>query len=307
MVLYVCFRCNYNTTHKNSFKNHLNRKFICNPILEDISIESIKLFYGFIKNENTNNDELQNHSKILQITPNHSNPFTPNNSIFTPNNSIFTPNNSKIDQSENHENRCEYCKKTYSRKDNLTKHLKRCKKKQIIEENNLYEKEKFLEMKQELEELKKNKNTNLTNITNNKVININLNNYGSENVDYINKKELTRLLTGAFHAIPKLVENIHFNPEHPENHNIKITNKKEPYIKVRKDNKWQLQDKKETLENLVDDKYYILEDHFGDLDDNTLKAHTKAMIEKFIDRFNSDEELQKTIQRKVEMVILNNS
>ena len=103
MVLYVCFRCNYNTTHKNSFKNHLNRKFICNPILEDISIESIKLFYGFIKNENTNNDELQNHSKILQITPNHSNPFTPNNSIFTPNNSIFTPNNSKIDQSENHE------------------------------------------------------------------------------------------------------------------------------------------------------------------------------------------------------------
>ena len=35
-------------------------------------------------------------------------------------------------------------------------------------------------------------------------------------------------------------------------HNIKITNKKEPYVKVRKNDKWELQDKKEILENLVD-------------------------------------------------------
>ena len=153
-----------------------------------------------------------------------------------------------------------------------------------------------------------NPNTSHNNSNNNdNSINIHINNYGSENMDYIKKGELTKLLTGAFHAIPKLIEKIHFHPEHPENHNIKITNKKEPYIKVRKDDKWQLQDKKETLEHLVDNKYYILEDHFADLDDNALKAHTTAMIEKFIERFNSDEELLKTIKRKSEMMILNNS
>ena len=39
---------------------------------------------------------------------------------------------------------------------------------------------------------------------------------------------------------------------------------------------------------------------------HTLKTHTKSMIEEFLDRFNSDEELLKTIQRKTEMTILNN-
>ena len=87
---------------------------------------------------------------------------------------------------------------------------------------------------------------NITNTTNNlnKIINININNYGSENTDYLKKEYLDNLLTGAFTAIPKLIQNIHFNPHHPENHNIKITNKKEPYIKVRKNDKWELQDKK---------------------------------------------------------------
>ena len=48
---------------------------------------------------------------LLQITPNHS---------------ILTPNNSKI---KNSTFECEFCNKFYSRKDNLTKHLKNCKKK----------------------------------------------------------------------------------------------------------------------------------------------------------------------------------
>ena len=104
-------------------------------------------------------------------------------------------------------------------------------------------------------ELSKNGST-INNITNNttnnqnKIINININNYGNENIDYLNKDYLNNLLQGAFTAIPKLIENIHFNPSHPENHNIKITNKKEPYIKVRKNDKWELQDKKENIGNI---------------------------------------------------------
>ena len=54
-------------------------------------------------------------------------------------------------------------------------------------------------------------------------------------------------------------------------------------------------------------KYYILEDHYTDLDDNVLKQHTRKMIEKFIERFNSDEELLTMIKHKSEMMILNNS
>ena len=54
MVLYTCFRCGYNTIYKNNFKNHLNRKYICQPKNGDISIYEMKEFYKInIKHKNT--------------------------------------------------------------------------------------------------------------------------------------------------------------------------------------------------------------------------------------------------------------
>ena len=102
-------------------------------------------------------------------------------------------------------------------------------------------------------------------------------------------------------AVPNLIKQIHFDPDHPENHNIKITNKKQPYVKVRKNDKWELKDKKETLENLVDDKYNILEDHYVD------KTEKINVMNNFIDKYQSNIDLQKELQKKTEIVILNNS
>ena len=59
MVCYICKRCGYIGTQKSNIKNHLNRKNICLPLLEDISIEDMKKMYGFI-----------NSSKSLQNPPN---------------------------------------------------------------------------------------------------------------------------------------------------------------------------------------------------------------------------------------------
>ena len=118
---------------------------------------------------------------------------------------------------------------------------------------------------------------------------------------------MNNLLQGAFTAIPKLIENIHFNPQHPENHNIKITNKKEPYVKIRKNDKWELQDKKETLETLVDDKYYILVDHYADIGEDKVPEKTRTVMEQFHDSYIDNKDLQKDLQKKSEMIILNNS
>ena len=48
--------------------NHLKRKNICPPLLEDISVEEIKFTYGF---EITPNDSKMTHfdSKMTQMTP----------------------------------------------------------------------------------------------------------------------------------------------------------------------------------------------------------------------------------------------
>ena len=36
MVVFNCGRCGYTTTHKGTFKNHLRRKNICHPIIQEI-------------------------------------------------------------------------------------------------------------------------------------------------------------------------------------------------------------------------------------------------------------------------------
>ena len=47
MVEYKCLRCGYVAKQKNHLVNHLNRKNICVPVIEDISIEVVIKYYGF--------------------------------------------------------------------------------------------------------------------------------------------------------------------------------------------------------------------------------------------------------------------
>ena len=174
-------------------------------------------------------------------------------------------------------------------------------------ENKIEKLEKALKIKEN--------NTNITNNTinnnTNNTINTNIiiNNIGEENIKYLKSVDFANLLQGVYGAVPKLIEQIHFNPEYPENQNIKITNKKEPYIKVRKNNKWELQDKEKFLTDLLEDKYYILEDYYNELlDQNKEETINKEVMEKFMEKYNiEDEELLKTIKKKTEILILNNS
>ena len=42
MVKYECFRCGYTNNIKSRFIKHLNRKFICKPIKEDLEIIEVQ-------------------------------------------------------------------------------------------------------------------------------------------------------------------------------------------------------------------------------------------------------------------------
>ena len=53
MVEYKCNRCGYNAKQKINLMRHLNRKNICEPLLEDISIEEMKNYYGFNNQQKT--------------------------------------------------------------------------------------------------------------------------------------------------------------------------------------------------------------------------------------------------------------
>ena len=112
-----------------SFFNHLNRKNICLPILEPMSIEEIKKYYNIDLNEKSHKITKihQKSTKIHQNPPNH----PPNISTkIHQNPPKSTESSTKIHQNPPKSgivNECPYCYKRFSRSDSLNRHYGRCK------------------------------------------------------------------------------------------------------------------------------------------------------------------------------------
>tara|TARA_B110001452_G_scaffold225680_1_gene199728 strand:- start:99 stop:1013 length:915 start_codon:yes stop_codon:yes gene_type:complete len=304
-MIYNCVRCGYETKHKGHFLNHLHRKKICKSILEDISIEDIKIHYN-LENSNTS-----------KITSNNSNLL------------IFPSKKLKKTQKNVVNKQCSYCCKEFSRIDNLNRHLKKCKIKKANEkETNKSEKNKIEILEKHNTELLKaveklliecsnnNKTTNNTNNhhntnSNNTIHNtININNYGEEDTKYITQQFIVDLLKNKpFKAIPEMIKHTYFNKEHPENQNIRITNKKEPYVKIMKDNKWELQDRKNTITDLIDKQHIKISDEKVEKKiDHQCTTQEKINIVRCNDMYMEEEEdYMKRLYNESELVMLNNS
>lgn len=301
MIEYKCLRCGYKGKQKSHLINHLKRKNICPPTNEEISIENIKKMYGFEttpkQHPNStqtapklgNQNSTQQHPKLGKTAPKQH------------------PGVRKI------QHICEYCKKIFTRKTGLKKHLQIC-------EASEPDSDKIEEMQKEIDKLKKqlenSNNTTNNNITNNNynttnnnnstnMTVININNFGEENTKYITKDYILALLEKPFQAIPELIKYTHFNKDHPENHNIKITNKKEPFVKVLKNNKWELMDKKDTICDLIDKKHSQL--NVIDIKNN-VEPHIYSRIELFNQKYiNDDKDIVNKLYKDSELILLNNS
>ncbi len=310
MVKYMCNRCGYVAKQKTHLLNHLNRKNICNPILEDISIEEIKNYYGF-------NISTKIHQNPPKSTKNPQNNFHQNPPKIHQNPPKYVESSTKIHQNPPKNldlNECPYCFKTFSRSDSLNRHFGRCKIKK--EKDN--DKQEIKELKQIVEKLLLEKNNTITNnntnnshnTTNNMTNNIIIHNYGDEDTKYITSDYILNLLKyKPAKAIPELIKHTHFNEEHPENQNIKITNKKTPYIKVRKNDKWELQDKEETITDLIDrQQVHLLDEGVEKKIENNCSNTEKNNIERCNDLYNEEnKDYMKRLYNESELIIINNS
>ena len=148
-------------------------------------------------------------------------------------------------------------------------------------------------------------NTSNTNIETQN-INININAFGNENTDYLDDKAILACIGRVYNSIPSLLEKIHFDPKHPENHNIKITNRKLPYASVMGNNqKWKTVDRKDAIDTMVNNSYNILDDKFKENKDKippTTQQHFRGFQSKFD---TEDKELMKEIKAEVDMMVLN--
>lgn len=93
--------------------------------------------------------------------------------------------------------------------------------------------------------------TNNNNITNN--VHIHINAFKNENLDYIlgNVEKMNKYISSALPGFQKLVKDIHFNDEHPENKNVRIKNIRSSLAEYFNGEKWVFENKQVVVEDLV--------------------------------------------------------
>ena len=189
---------------------------------------------------------------------------------------------------------CEYCHMKFSRMNNKNRHIKnkRCS----------YFKNKFNILHD------KNNGGHTTNniiINNNTQNNININCYGKEDISYITNDVLDDIIKKPMLGIPKLIELIHLNPNHPENNNIKLVNKNLPYIDYYNGDYWKTADKSKVLGNLLKSKAEITDKYFKDIKrDDLCKLYPKYSdaIKYVVNNFEFEDPLIKYKPTKKELL-----
>lgn len=216
MVEYKCERCHYVAKHKGCFKKHLQRKYPCKAIHSDVSVK-----------------------ELLEKLNKPKEGFA-----------------------------CNKCNKIFKTSQGKYQHQKRCKQELIVYKETNQEKNIQELVNKLVEEKMKNINS-ITNIGKQEIKNQKniTNNNTNLFISFNDKENIHKVLKQCQETILLLEQNrskdkcfkiyltaAHFNPEHPEMHNIKLTNLKPDYklIDIRDENgEWKKEPQKEIFNNLI--------------------------------------------------------
>ena len=201
---------------------------------------------------------------------------------------------------------CDFCYSTFSSYAHKRRHeLHRCKENVSVKDLKIrtLEKEKkklekqIIKMMDKVGTINNTTNNNTNNNTQNIIV---VNNYGKENTDYLTVDKIKALLDRPFDSVQELIKMLHFNSEHPENHNVKITNKKEPYALVWNEPIWEVRKKKSVVKDIVDKGYLMIDTTHDSMDESNKKYIN------FQTKFDDDDtNIKEVIEEEAEIVIIN--
>jgi hypothetical protein len=165
---------------------------------------------------------------------------------------------------------CPHCNYQFNHSQSMYRHFKTCKSKpQPIDETPIDTKDEkdilIQQLQAELEMYKQKGNPTIINNNNNGTIiniTINKNNFGSEDTSYITDDFVKYCIENPSRGIAQLIETIHYNPEHPENHNIRCKSLKKNVFEKFIDSKWTVCDASNTLDELIKKGYRIMNTYY---------------------------------------------
>ena len=171
--------------------------------------------------------------------------------------------------------KCKYCFKKFNTRQSRSRHeLKYCKKIGTIVENDQ-----------------------------------NILSYKKTDTDFITDNKISECMTKQYMSIPHLIKMVHFDPKHPENHNMYIGNIKDKYIFVYNGNTWEIKDRNEVIDSLISEKEYILQDKLSTWiknSDNSEKYHYAiSKFKKYI-QMKEDNKIINSIKEEIKLLLYNN-
>ena len=87
--------------------------------------------------------------------------------------------------------------------------------------------------------------------------------YNKSDHKFISDSKISECMTKQYMSIPHLIKMVHFDPKHPENHNIYVSNIQSKQLFLYDGKKWILKNKDEIIDNLISSSEYKLKETLG--------------------------------------------
>lgn len=169
--------------------------------------------------------------------------------------------------------------------------------------------EELASLRKELDDLRAKKNPT-TSIGNIQINNFNLQPFGKEETGHLDHEFLTNCLLNQAKGVTTLLNRIHFDPQTPQNNNIRVKSKKQNLLeKVVDDGSWEQCDKNNTLDDMIRKGYKILFSHFiaNKEEDIEIKERTEDLQMWFTDMCSKKGEEYYRLRRDMYVLVLNNT
>jgi len=290
MVNYTCPRCGYESHIKTIYMRHLSRKKICENILSDDNLINEYIKYNVKE-------------KLMVIESTKSQQLSQNSQQKV---------NKKSTQNDNYF--CQYCERNFNFKQSYYRHMKTCKVKREID-NEKNEMNKMVDLlnnqlkdkDRKIDELiKKSGTTNITYNQQNINNNIKLLGYRNTDISHLSDKDFISCISHSNFCIPHLIKKIHFDPDKPENHNIYISNIKNNYAMIYDGDKWNLTNKDDLINEILEEKEIIIEEKLEEwLAKEKQYPEIMKKFTRYLEKKENDVVLDK-IKDEVKLVLFNN-
>ena len=226
-------------------------------------------------------------------------------------------------------NMCEFCNKEFSSRQNKMKHLKTCKEKKkddtdkanllslvdMLNEQLQEQREQLKEQRNEFKEELNKRDEQITQLIKKAGVNIGTQNiqnniklvaYKDTDLSHLTDKDYLQCLNRSNMVIPNLIKRIHFNPKKPENQNIYISNIKNKYVMIYDGSKWNLHNREETIDDLIDTNEIVIEQKLEEWMENG-KEYPEIMkkFNRYLEKKEKDQ-VKNAIKEEIKLILFNN-